>query len=257
MRSIKVEYPKDLSRLEVHLFSDLHIGDKYCNMARIKERIEDVKNNENAVCILNGDIINNATRSSVSDSYAEQMTPMEQIQLFTELFSPIKEKIIALTSGNHENRSYKDDGLDITEVCARQLGIDERYSKTGALIFLRFGQPVRHPDRRMCYIIYATHGSGGGRKEGGKAVQLADMANIVDADIYVHGHTHLPMVMKQSFFRTDAQNSRYSKVDKLFVNTSAMLEYGGYGEAYGFKPSSIDCPTIYLDGRKKRFSAEL
>ena len=34
-------------------------------------------------------------------------------------------------------------------------------------------------------------------KEGrAKAIRLADMACIVDADIYIHSHTHLPMIMK-------------------------------------------------------------
>ena len=42
--------------------------------------------------------------------------------------------------------------------------------------------------RQMCYTIYTTHGRGGGRKEGAKAIRLADMASIVDADIYIHSH---------------------------------------------------------------------
>ena len=32
-----------------------------------------------------------------------------------------------------------------------------------------------------------------------KAIRLADMASIVDADIYIHSHTHLPMIMKQAY----------------------------------------------------------
>jgi antirestriction protein ArdC len=45
--------------------------------------------------------------------------------------------------------------------------------------------------------------------------------------------------------------------DKLFVNTGATLNYGGYGEAFEFKPASKDTPIIYLDGTKKRMKAEL
>ena len=109
----------------------------------------------------------------------------------------------------------------------------------------------------MCYTLYLLHGSGGGRKEGAKAIRLADMASIVDSDIYIHSHTHLPMIMKQGFYRIDVRNSTVEFVNKLFVNTAANLNYGGYGEAQEFKPSSKDTPVIHLNGTKKEFSAKL
>ena len=143
----------------------------------------------------------------------------------------------------------------MSALVAQQLGISERYSKTSSFIFLRFGWNNRQ--RKSCYTIYSTHGSGGRRKEGAKAIRLADMASIVDADIYIHSHTHLPMVMKQAFYRVDTSNSFIQCVDKLFVNTAACLNYGGYGEAFEFKPSSKDTPIIYLNGAKKEMTARL
>jgi len=46
-------------------------------------------------------------------------------------------------------------------------------------------------------------------------------------------------------------------VDKLFINTAANLNYGGYGEAGEFKPSSKETPIIYLSGKQKKFTAKL
>lgn len=141
---------------------------------------------------------------------------------------------------------------------AVQLGLFERYSPTSALIFLRFGRSHNHSSQsKQCYTIFMLHGSGGGRKEGAKAIRLADMASIIDTDIYCHAHTHLPMVMKQSFHRINKQNSTVRIVEKLFVNTAANLNYGGYGEAQEFKPSSKTSPIIYLSGTKKEMSARL
>ena len=258
MKAVRIDLSKDLDRVEIHTFADLHLGDKGCDVQLIKQRIEEVKNNPNAYCILNGDIINNATKTSISDCYAEELKPMEQIQLFVGLFEPIKDKILAITNGNHENRTYVREGVDITALCTRQLGIDERYSKEGILIFLRFGKQNSHLQfAPVRYVIYATHGSGGGRKEGGKAIRLADMASIVDADIYIHSHTHLPMIMKEAFYRTDDIHSTFALVDKLFINTSSYLNYGGYGQSLEFKPNSKDTPVIYLDGTQKRFTAKL
>lgn len=256
MQCIKVDLSEQLQNIEIHTLADLHMGDKHCDNKLIQERIRAIHDNENAYCILNGDLMNNATKTSISDSYAEQLTPMQQIGQAVDLLSPIKDKIIAIQSGNHETRTYRKEGIDLTEVMSREMGLGDKYSSTGSLIFVRFGWNEKRK-RKQWYTVYAIHGSGGGRKEGAKAIRLADMASIVDADIYIHSHTHLPMVMKQGFFRVDTSNSSTNFVNKLFVNTSAMLNYGGYGEAFEFKPSSKDTPVIYLSGTNKHFTAKL
>lgn len=251
---------ENFESIEIHTFADLHIGDVHCDIEKIHQRIDEVKEKDNAFIILNGDIMNNATKTSVSDSYAEEIPPMVQLERFVKLFEPVKEKILAVTSGNHENRTYNKEGIDLTAVACKELGIPHKYSKTGALVFVKFGKGKDHGREKISkqlYSIYCTHGSGGGRKEGAKAIRLADMANIVDADVYIHSHTHLPMIMKQGFFRVDRMNCAVKRVDKLFVNTSAMLNYGGYGEAFEYKPSSKDCPVIYLYSKQRKMEAKL
>jgi hypothetical protein len=190
---------------------------------------------------------------------------MEQLQKAVELFSPIKDKILCVTHGNHEHRTYKKEGINLSYLIAKQLGLEERYSPTSAVVFIRFGRTstgMKESNgsgkiRKLCYTMYVLHGSGGGRKEGAKAIRLADMASIIDTDIYIHSHTHLPMIMKQGFHRIDPRNNAVAHVDKLFVNTAANLKYGGYGEAGEVKPSSMETPIIYLDGSKKDFRARL
>lgn len=258
MKVIKAYLSKDFDNIELHTFADEHIGDEHCDMARIHERIEHVRKTPNAFCILNGDIIDNATKTSIGDTYTQVFNPMEQLKQAVEMFSPIKDKILLITHGNHENRTYKKEGINLSYMIAAQLGLADKYTSTSAVLFIRFGKgtPQTH-FRRQWYTIYALHGSGGGRKEGAKAIRLADMASIIDCDIYIHSHTHLPMIMKQGFHRIDTSNSAVSLVDKLFVNTAASLRYGGYGEAGEFKPSSMDTPVIYLSGTEKSFSARL
>lgn len=165
---------------------------------------------------------------------------------------------MCILPGNHENRTYKTDGIDITALMADQLGLRDRYSSTTALMFIRFGR-LNHGNhnRKLCYTVYETHGSGGGRKEGGKVNRLSDLASIVDADVYIHSHTHLPLTMKKDFFRVDTSNSKVAKVTRLFVNTAACLDYGGYGDTQSYSPSSKDNPIIILDGHKKQTKAVL
>lgn len=258
MKVIKIDLPRELTSVELHTFADEHIGDEHSDIKRLLARIEYVKNTPNAYCILNGDIIDNATKSSVGDVYTQAYNPMEQLEKAVEIFTPIKDKILCITHGNHENRTYKSEGITLSKFIAAQLGLTNRYTSTSAVLFIRFGNGGSHTHhRKICYTGYVLHGSGGGRREGGKVNRLADLASIIDVDFYIHSHTHLPLVMKQSFFRIDTANSAVAPVDKLFVNTAANLGYGGYGEAGAYKPASKDTPTIYLSGTRKYMEAKL
>ena len=258
MKVIKADLPRDIEILELHTFADEHIGDDCCDLNRLNARIDYVANTPNAYCILNGDILDYASRSSIGDIETREFNIMGQLEKAVELFGPIKDKIICITNGNHEARGYRKEGFDISKMIAMQLGLADKYAPAAAIIFLRFGKTSGDTHRRpQLYTIYVLHGSGGGRKEGAKAIRLADMASIIDADIYIHSHTHLPMVMKQGYFRTNLTNSSVANVTKLFVNTASNLNYGGYGEAAEFKPNSKDTPVVYLRGDKKEMWAKL
>ena len=265
MKVIKIDLPRELESVELHTFADEHIGDEHCDLKRLMQRIEYVKNTPNAYCILNGDIIDNATKTSIGDTYTQEFNPMAQLERAVEIFEPIKDKILCITHGNHENRTYKSEGINISRLIANQLGLSHRYTPTSAVLFIRLGELSNGRKetngsgkcRQVCYSGYVLHGSGGGRKEGGKVNRLADMASIIDCDFYIHSHTHLPVIMKQAFHRIDPRNNTVAIVDKLFVNTASNLNYGGYGEAQEFKPSSKGTPVIYLGGRKKSYEARL
>ena len=105
MKVIKIELSSELEQIELHTFADEHLGDEHCDVKRLLERIEYVKNTPNAYCIMNGDIMDNATKTSIGDTYTQVFNPMEQLAKAVELFSPIKDKILCITHGNHENRT--------------------------------------------------------------------------------------------------------------------------------------------------------
>lgn len=260
MKIIKSDLPDTIDVLKIEIFADEHIGDANCDIKRLKERIDAIAEDGNTYCILNGDIMNYASKSSIGDVETRSLNIMAQLERATELFEPIKDKIICITNGNHENRAYKKEGIDISKIIATQLGIGDRYSPAAAFVFLRFGKPTKFHGRKnekMRYTMLVNHGSGGGKLEGSKAIALARMASIADADIYIHSHTHLPMAMKQGFYRVDNGNSTISNTTKLFVNTASNLDYGGYGETMEYKPNSKDTPTIFLNGKKREMFAKL
>ena len=259
MKIVKADLPSELETLEIHTFADEHIGDKFCDMKDIQRRIDYVKNTPNAYCVLNGDLLNNATRGSVSDIFSDTLTPMQQVDRGMELFAPIKDKVLAVTSGNHELRTYKNEGIDLSYIMAREMRIEDKFGSEGVLLYVRFGllNHRRSAGRKIQYKVYMTHGSGGGRRVGAKANRLEDMANKVDADLYIHSHTHTPLVFPDRFFRTYEASFGGEWVGRYFVNVGAALDYGGYGERAEYRPASKQKPVIFLDGHKKGIKVQI
>ena len=249
MNVIKRDLGEQFKSIKVLSLSDLHIGDELCNLKLIKRVLEEVKNSDNTFIILNGDLMNNATKNSVSDVYSEKLTPMEQIIKLVELSEPIKDRILVIHPGNHEARTYKDDGIDIIQIVAKQLGIEDRYSNGWWYLYLTLGMGEK--GRPVMYTITGVHGYGGGRKNGGKINNLVEMGDKVIADIYIMGHTHTPIMTRNTIYTPDFQHRTLVKRDKYYLMTNSFLEYGGYGEMYGFTPSTTEHQELILDGKKK------
>lgn len=240
---------------DVHIvpLADLHIGDAHSDLKKVDRLIDMVLTSQNTFCILGGDLMDTAIASSIGDTYLAALQPQQQLEEAVKRFGSLAEagKILAVLPGNHESRISKATGIDTTKLFAAQLGISHLYTPTTALIFLRVGKKAGKPEP-FVYSIYCTHGSGGGRRPGGKINRLIDYGVIVDADIYVCGHTHMPMTAKQSYYRTNPQRRSCRLVEKTFVNTASALNYGGYGDAQGYAPASTSYPIIHLNGSQGR-----
>ena len=249
MRVIKRDLGEQYKSIKVLALSDFHIGDSLSNLKLIKQVLQEVKDSDNIFIILNGDLINNATKNSVSDVYSEKLTPMEQIIKLCDLLEPIKDRILVIHPGNHENRTLKEDGLDIIRIVAKQLGIEDRFSDGWWYLYLSLG--LGQKGRPVMYTITGVHGYGGGRKSGGKINNLVEMSDKVIADVYVMGHTHTPIMTRNTVFTPDYQHRTLVKKDKYYLMTNSFLEYGGYGEMLGYTPSTTEHQEMILDGTKK------
>ena len=121
MKVIKRELGLDIDKLKIIPISDTHIGDKTSNTKAFKEALERIKNEENTYTILNGDLCNIALKTSKSDSYEDTLTPMQQVLTLINYLEPIKDKILVMSIGNHEERIKKDTNIDILWLVAKQL----------------------------------------------------------------------------------------------------------------------------------------
>lgn len=258
MKTFKIDLPNH-EKIELHIFADEHLGDSLSNMKYLLERIDYVAKTPNAYCVLGGDLMDMAIASSIGDVYSQEFSPMQQLKECVKIFAPVAPKVLCALNGNHERRQYKTNGIDMTYLMCKELGIEDKYTPDTGLLFIRFGKNEMqgHHGRRICYTVYLTHGSGGGKKEGGKLQRVADLACIADADIYIHNHIHLPAAFRRQFYRVDTANSAAALVDKLFVSSAGNLHYGGYGDIGGFTPASMRSPVIFFDGRRKKSWAEV
>ena len=258
MKPIKIDLSSEFKEIEIMPVADYHWADPNSDHDKIMEDLKYIEEHGNCFAILNGDLMDCAIASSIGDTYGATLSPMDELRECVKLFEPIAHKILCVVPGNHERRHYKTNGIDLTELMCRQIGVEDRYSPTTALLFLRFGEQTgKQHNRKVAYTIYVSHGNGGGRKEAGKIQRLVDLSTIIDADCYVVGHTHLPALLKDSFARPCMANNSITYGTRLYINTSAKLNYGGYGEVGGFKPPCTDTPIIHLSGTRKEMRATI
>jgi len=257
IKTIRVELPSDLESIEIVPLGDSHIGDEYSDKSLLRSVVDYVLEKENRYVVLNGDMVNNAIRSSVSDVYEEQMSPELQVWQIVEILKPIKDRILAMGTGNHEERTLKETGLDPSRYIAVRLGIEERYSKNSFVLFVKVGTSHTSTKSRLkqqVYSIFCFHGYGGGKKLGGKANNLVDSNRIIaNADLYIMGHTHTPLIHPDRTFEVDEQNMALREKKRYYLIHNAFLKFGGYGLRQGFAPTSRDITyaTLYTQGRKQ------
>lgn len=249
MKTITVEIEPIDNLIEIVPIADVHIGSHEFNETLFKNTIDYILEKKNRYCILNGDIVDNATRNSIANVFENDLTPNESVALATKYLMPLVEqnKILCYTSGNHEDRSNKDSDITPAVMLASNLFITDRYSPTTAYIFASVKDGYKGDVRkRICFHIFVAHGKGGGRSIGAKANSLEAMSSIVDADVYIHSHTHAPISFKQDYLSVDDPHKQLIQKERLYVNTNAFLNYGGYGEKALYKPASQSIPKIYL-----------
>ncbi len=233
--------------------SDLHIGDVYFNEEKFIKLRDWVKEQENAFVILLGDILNCATKNSISDVYSELKNPQQAKKYAFNLLKPIKDRILGMVSGNHEKRIWRESGNDISEDLSMLLECD--YDREGLFFNIKLGNYKNNG--RVNYTVYCTHGTGAGRTAGAKANMLKRASEIVLADIYITGHIHHMQSFADYYFVPDVRHKRIDKVKRLYVSSASFLEWGGYAEEKMLPPSKTGCPRIRLDGIKKDFHVSI
>jgi len=245
----EIDLPESYETVEYKAISDTHIGDANFDEQLLMQDLEWSNEEDNRRLLLNGDILNTATTRSVSDTYANKMSPHQELKYARKLFEPAYDKIDSAVCGNHERRIYREDGVDLAEELAATIGC--AYDPDGVLLKVRFGKRKLN-GKKQTYTIYHTHGFTGSRTSGGKANRVVKLRNIVMSDIYIVSHAHEMMTLTRTIMIPDLRNRKLQQKEQRFVRTGAYLNYGGYGEHKSYHPTKMGTPVIRMFGREKR-----
>ena len=254
MKIIKRDLDKGIEKLTILPISDVHIGDKTANIKAFKEVLERIKNEPNTYTILNGDLCNVALKTSKSDVYSDELTPMEQVIQVLNFLEPIKDKILVMSNGNHEDRITKDTSIDVLYLVAKQLRIEQVYSPSWWYLYLSFGNnKAKGDDRKFLYTITGYHGSGSSQTSGAKINKAKKMSQVVLADCYIMSHVHDPITTKGVIYTPDYQHKTLVKKEMYYCISNAFVEYqNSYAEKMGLIPTNTSMNEIELDGTKKQ-----
>lgn len=246
-----LEYTFD-TEIEVLVIGDVHIGDKECDTKLVNKTIDYIKAHDNTRLVLNGDLLNTAIKSSVSFEHGA-MSPKSEYRMLVDLLTPVKEKIIGVVSGNHDDRITKETGIDIIEFLCKELGIEDTYCKYQGMLLITCHIEQK---RSKLHKIFFTHGIGsGGRQIGSKANFLQRLTGIVsNANCYVVNHTHTPLHFTDKVYYLDSKHKALVPTTRHFINQPSFLTYGGYGQRANFNPCSNYQHLIKLNDKRLEVS---
>ena len=241
---------------------DLHVESIGCNRAAWDDFCGNVLSDKFAYLCILGDMMNNATKHSVSNCYEDTMRPREAKKFLMNSLKPLTERILCMVPGNHEARNRDVDDDPLYDVACK-LDLEDIYRPNAAFLKLCFGSRNNGNGTEKALQTYTAcvlHGAGGGVLSGATVNRNERFATSVleGVDILAVGHTHKGIVSKPSKIVVDCTHNSVTQKSMTVISCCSWLSYGGYALRKMLLPHQAQDPeqpqTVLLGGlRDKRF----
>lgn len=237
-------FPGEITVIPV---ADVHFGAIEHDEKAWESFCAKVKDEPNTYLILVGDLVTNNTRSAIGSPFDQVYRPREQKQIMTQFLTPLKDKILAAVSGNHERRTGKESDQDITYDIMARLGVEDLYRENVAFVKVSLGTRERDKSPEVSYTFVITHGAGGGIYTGAAVNRNERFGNIIEGcDCVVVAHTHKGTVSRPTKIVIDRKNDLVTMPSYLVVSAESWMRYGGYAAQKMLLPSESSHPQRLL-----------
>ena len=244
--------------IKIYPIADVHFGSIQHQQGAWERFLRKISEEDYAYIVLNGDLLNNNTRNAVGSPWEDTVRPREAKKLMIEYLEPIKDRILAITTGNHERRSAKDADCDLTYDIACKLDLEDLYRENICFMKVGVGEADkgkgRKNDARNSYTFSICHGTGGGIYGGSTLNRNERFGTYVEGlDCVIVGHTHRGQVSRPSKMVFDKHNNNILFTEYLVVSCVSWLAYGGYAVQKMLPPSSAypRPQVLHLNGAQK------
>lgn len=230
--------PDTADSIELLQVTDVQFGHVCCKYERVLEYRDWVLAAPNRYMLWCGDNIDAWALWSPGSAFDQLGNPQSQVYRFCELWAPARHRILGYVGGNHERRAIPAFG-DLGALIATLLRIP--YSSGRQFIDLRYG-------RHQPFKITLWHGTGGAQTKGGIAQKLDRFSQQGDAQLYLMGHLHQPMVIPLWKEYRDESHRRVQVKKSVVAMGSSFLDlWNSYGETKGFAVSDVMMAVAILE----------
>lgn len=248
----------------IYPIADVHLGAPDQMEQEFMQFLDRLKDEPNAYITLGGDLLNVATKASVSNVYRERYMFSEAKKMMAEMLEPVKDKILCAVCGNHERRTMREVDVDPTYDIMVLLGKEHLYRENIAFVTIRTGEPNtangkrRNGIYRPVYNLVVCHGSGGGVLTGSALNRNERFGYVIDGmDALISSHTHKPLTSQPAKLFIDSRNGKVSlRPFKVIVATS-WLGYSDYAMQKMMLPASHCLQTLTLCGDHKEIKVTM
>ena len=229
---------KKFDHLELMQITDVQFGHVMTKYERVIEYRDWVLGKPNRFMLWTGDNVDAWAMWSPGRAFDQIADPQSQVFKFCEVWAPARHRILGYVGGNHERRAIPGFG-DLGTLIATLLKIP--YSNGRQIVDIHFGK--HQPFQTMLW-----HGVGGARTKGTVAQILSRFMAHGDAQLYLMGHVHQPLVMPMWKEIADPIRRRITLRKSIgAVGSSFMETWNSYGEIAGYGAGDVMMACTQLD----------
>ena len=257
MKLIETQISPKGDSIRIIPVGDIHLGNINCNIQKLKDTLEWIKNKPDTYILGMGDYIEGINFTdprfnpkSIPQEYLQRLADVVvyEKEEVVKLLDPVKDRILCMLEGNHERKVRDHYHYNIQEEICKELGV-----KNGSPIsYIRLKFPRDYHTRSL--VIHAYHGTNA-PQEGTTALrQLINNSRNKDADIFLAAHSH-HLITTSEPIMTYGRSSLVQRKRYYGITGSFLESYTSKGESYiemkGDNPRKVGVIRIDIYPQKR------